>query len=238
MSLFKRVLNKNHVIGAAVAAVVLITPAVAFAATAYVSAAVNIRSGPGANYARLAALPAGAAVNAGSCRNGWCQVYNGNGTGWVSARYIRFGSYGGQAYAAPSTTTVVVDNGYYDGWAPGFGAGLGVGWATGGYWGPGYWGRGWRGGPNYYNGCIGRNCQSWRGGHNRWDPRWGVGPAWRTGHAGHYWGPGPLRPRFNAGGFNRPGFNRPGFNRPAFNHGFGGFGGGHFGNVRPMHAGR
>lgn len=128
MSLFKRVLNKNHVIGAAVAAVVLITPAVAFAATAYVSAAVNIRSGPGANYARLAALPAGAAVNAGSCRNGWCQVYNGNGTGWVSARYIRFGSYGGQAYAAPSTTTVVVDNGYYDSWAPGFGAGLGVGW--------------------------------------------------------------------------------------------------------------
>jgi len=47
MSLFKRVLNKNHVIGAAVAAVVLITPAVAFAATAYVSAAVNIRSGRG-----------------------------------------------------------------------------------------------------------------------------------------------------------------------------------------------
>jgi len=241
MSLFKRVLNNNRFIGAAIAAVVLVTPAVASAATAYVSAAVNIRSGPGASYARLAALPAGAAVNAGSCRNGWCQIYNGNSVGWVSARYVRFGSYGGTAYAAPSTTAVVVDNGYDDGWAPGFGLGLATGWATGGYWGGGYRGYGWRGGPNYYNGCIGRNCQSWRGGHKHWNPRWGVGPAWRTRPANHYWGPRPVRPRFTSGGFNGGGFNRPAFNRPAFNRGFGGFGGfggGHFGNMRPIHSGR
>src|SRR5690606_28596473 len=179
MTLFKRLLNNNRFIGVAVAAVVLIAPEVASAATAYVSAAVNIRSGPGANYARLAALPAGASVNAGSCSNGWCQIYNGNSVGFVSARYVRFGSYQGQAYSAPSSTTVVVDNGYSDSWAPGFGLGLGRGWATGGYWGPG-WGYGWGGGPNYYNGCIGRNCQSWHGGHNRWSPSWGVGPAWRT----------------------------------------------------------
>lgn len=229
MSLFKRVLTKNRFLGVAVAAAFLVAPAVASAATAYVSAAVNVRSGPGANYARVAALPAGASVNAGSCRNGWCQIYNGGSVGFVSARYVRFGS-----YAAPSTA-VIVDNGYYDGWAPGFGAGLGLGWATGGYWGPGYRGYGyrgygWRGGPNYYNGCIGRNCQSWRGGRNHWNPHWGVGPAWRTRQAGHYWGPGPVRPRFNGGGFNRPAYNRP-----AFNHGFGG---GHFGDMRPIHSGR
>lgn len=229
MSLFKVILNSNRFIGAAIAAAVLVTPAAASAASAYVSASVNIRSGPGASYARLATLPAGATVNAGSCSGGWCRIYNGSRVGFVSARYVRFGSYSGPAYDAPSTTTVVVDNGY-DGWAPGFGLGLGLGWATGGYWGPGYWGGGWRGGPNYYNGCIGRNCQSWRGGHNHWNPHWGVGPkwggrGWGNRQIGHNWGPGPVRPRFGSGGFNRPAFNR-------------GFGGGHFGNLRPMHAGR
>lgn len=102
MSLFKDVLNKNRIAGMAIVAAALFTPAIASAATAYISASVNVRSGPGANYGRLATLPAGVAVNAGSCRNGWCQIYNGNSVGFVSARYVRFGSYNG-AYAAPST---------------------------------------------------------------------------------------------------------------------------------------
>lgn len=29
----------------------------------------------------------------GSCRGSWCQIYNGNRVGFVSARYVRFGSY-------------------------------------------------------------------------------------------------------------------------------------------------
>ncbi len=167
-------------------------PALAFAASATVTANVNVRSGPGANYARLAALPAGVSVNVGSCRGSWCQIYNGNRVGFVSARYVRFGSYNGNAYAAPSNTTVIVGNdGYNDGWAPGFGLGLGLGWATGGgYWGPGWGGPGWRGGPNYYNGCIGRNCQSNRGGgRNGWNPRWGHGPQW----GGRGWPQGQVR---------------------------------------------
>lgn len=139
MSLFKGMLINNRILGAAVIAAALFTPAIASAATAYVSASVNVRSGPGSNYGRLAALPAGATVNAGSCRNGWCQIYNGSSVGWVSARYVRFGSYSGPAYAAPSSTTVIVNN---DGYGDGFGLGLGLGWATGGYWGPG-WGGGW-----------------------------------------------------------------------------------------------
>ncbi len=160
----------------AIVAATLFTPAIASAATAYVSASVNVRSGPGANYGRLATLPAGIAVNAGSCRNGWCQIYNGNSVGFVSARYVRFGSYN-STYAAPPNTTVIVSNdGYDNGWGPGFGLGLGLGWASGGgYWGPGWGGPGWRGGPNYVNGCIGRNCQSNRGGgRNGWNPRWGT----------------------------------------------------------------
>ncbi|ASV85679.1 bacterial SH3 domain protein [Ochrobactrum quorumnocens] len=231
MSLFKNMLVKNHLVGMAIVASALFTPAIASAATAYISASVNVRSGPGANYGRLATLPAGITVNAGSCRNGWCQIYNGSSVGFVSARYVRFGSYNG-AYAAPSNTTVIVSNdGYDNGWAPGFGLGLGLGWASGGgYWGPGWGGGpGWRGGPNYINGCIGRNCQSNRGGgRNGWNPRWGHGPqwggrGWPNGGRGN-WGPGRgVGPRFTSGPDH-----------------FGGFGGGgmHFGNMRPMHAGR
>ncbi|WP_183647454.1 SH3 domain-containing protein [Brucella daejeonensis] len=215
MYLFKVILNNKRIPGAVLAAAVLVTPAVASAASAHVSASVNIRSGPGANYARLATLPAGATVNAGSCSRGWCRIYNGSRVGFVSARYVRFGSYSGPAYDAPSTTTVVVDNGY-DGWAPGFGLGLGMGWATGGYWGHDYWRHGYWG------------HDYWRhGGHNHWNPRWGVGPKWGGRGWGnrHNWGPGPVRPHFGSGGFNRPAFNR-------------GFGGHRFGNLRPMHAGR
>ncbi len=254
MSLFKGMLTNNRILGAAVIAATLFTPAIASAATAYVSASVNVRSGPGSNYGRLAALPAGATVNAGSCRNGWCQIYNGSSVGWVSARYVRFGSYSGPAYAAPSSTTVIVNNdGYDNGWAPGFGLGLGLGWATGGYWGPGWgggWGPGWRGGPNYVNGCIGRNCQSNRRG---WNNHWGRGPQWngrggngRGGWAGrgwpqgqirHNWGPGPVMSPAHFGGFNRPAFVNRGFGGGFGGGGFGG-GGFHFGNMRPMHAGR
>ena len=61
MSLFKRVLTKNRCLGVAVAAAFLVAPAVASAATAYVSAAVNVRSGPGANYAVLPHFPPGRA---------------------------------------------------------------------------------------------------------------------------------------------------------------------------------
>lgn len=247
MFLFKRVLN-NKFVGGLTFAMAVAVPALAFAASATVTANVNVRSGPGANYARLAALPAGVSVNVGSCRGSWCQIYNGNRVGFVSARYVRFGSYNGNAYAAPSNTTVIVGNdGYNDGWAPGFGLGLGLGlgWATGGgYWGPGWGGPGWRGGPNYYNGCIGRNCQSNRGGgRNGWNPRWGHGPqwggrGWPRGQVRGNWGPGPVvGPRFTSGQGHFGGFNRPAFGNRGFGVGFSG-GGMHFGNMRPMHAGR
>ncbi len=47
MYLFKVILNNKRIPGAVLAAAVLVTPAVASAASAHVSASVNIRSGPG-----------------------------------------------------------------------------------------------------------------------------------------------------------------------------------------------
>lgn len=178
MSLFKGMLANNRLLGAAVLAAAVFIPAIASAAPAVVSASVNVRSGPGAHFTRLAAIPAWTRVNAGPCRNGWCRIGNGSGYGWISARYVRFASYAG-GYAAQPPATVIVNNGGYDDWGPALGWGLGIGWASsnwGPYWGPG-WG-GYRGGPNYIHGCIGRNCQSgWGPGRRGWNPHWGPGTA-------------------------------------------------------------
>ena len=209
MFLFKKVLTKNYALGAAVVAAVLLAPGIASAATAYVSASVNVRSGPGVNYGKLTALPAGARINAGACRNGWCQVYNGNNVGWVSARYIRFGAYRGSAYPVPVGGDVIVDNG----WASGFGLGLGLGWASGDYRGHGHWRHNhWRHG--------------WHGGHRHWNPRWGHGPRRKGGGkwAGRGWPSRHIRPNWGPGPVIAPGHSHR--NRS------------HFGNVRPMHAGR
>ncbi|ERM85269.1 hypothetical protein P865_14750 [Brucella abortus 82] len=92
-------LANNRLLGAAVLAAAVFIPAIASAAPAVVSASVNVRSGPGAHFTRLAAIPAWTRVNAGPCRNGWCRIGNGSGYGWISARYVRFASYAG-GYAA------------------------------------------------------------------------------------------------------------------------------------------
>ncbi|UWF59009.1 SH3 domain-containing protein [Brucella sp. 2716] len=232
MSLFKGMLANNRFLGAAVLAAAVFIPAIASAAPAVVSASVNVRSGPGAHFTRLAAIPAWTRVNAGPCRNGWCRIGNGSRYGWISARYVRFAGYAG-GYAAQPPATVIVNNGGYDDWGPALGWGLGIGWASsnwGPYWGPG-WG-GYRGGPNYIHGCIGRNCQSgWGPGRRGWNPHWGRGPQrraqWGRGWPQHvnrpFWGPGPaMGPRFGGVG-----------------HGFGGgYRGMHLGNMRSLHAGR
>ncbi|WP_247644335.1 SH3 domain-containing protein, partial [Brucella sp. CMUL 010] len=129
MSLFKGMLANNRLLGAAVLAAAVFIPAIASAAPAVVSASVNVRSGPGAHFTRLAAIPAWTRVNAGPCRNGWCRIGNGSGYGWISARYVRFASYAG-GYAAQPPATVIVNNGGYDDWGPALGWGLGIGWAS------------------------------------------------------------------------------------------------------------
>jgi len=217
----------------------LLVSANAYASSAIVTSTIYLRVGPGTQYGAIGAIPNGVGITVAGCTSGygWCQVTYGGMTGWAASSYI-----------AIQTGNGYTTNDNFGSTAAAVGipliAGIAIGSAlsanSGPYWGPGPY-RGWGGGGNVYNGCIGRNCQSWRGGHNHWNPRWGVGPAWRTRPANHYWGPGPVRPRFTSGGFNGGGFNRPAFNRPAFNRGFGGFGGfggGHFGNMRPIHSGR
>lgn len=51
---------------------------------------VNLRTGPGANHARIATIPAGAPVNVLRCGR-WCEVIYSGRKGWASAAYISRG---------------------------------------------------------------------------------------------------------------------------------------------------
>ena len=217
MFLFKVIL-KNKILGPLIFASVIAVPALAFAVPATVTANVNVRSGPGVNYGRLSALPAGIRVDAGPCSGGWCQI---NNRGWVSARFVSFGGYArgpvypsnpypynpypSDYYPSTSSTTLIIGGG---GWGPGYG------WNRG--WGPGrdpYWGRrmghggypGWRPVPGPRYDPYARS----NSGQRAWNPAWGVGPSRRPGWSGpngHYRIGTGVRPEF--------------------------------GNVRPFHSGR
>lgn len=178
MCLFKSLL-KNEMLRALIIASSLTVPAMAYAAPAIVTANVNVRSGPGTSYVRLAALPAGIRVDAGPCRGSWCQINSRGYRGWVSARFVSFGTYArGPAYypqpvyPSTSTTTVIIGGG--TGWGPGWGSPYG---------GRPYWGPrighgvypGWRPGYNPY----GR--PAWNSHPGSWNPAWGHGPAYRSG---------------------------------------------------------
>lgn len=85
MALFKRIS-----LAGSLAALLLTGLSVsAFASTATVATNVNVRSGPGVDFVKVATLPAGYRVDMGQCRGSWCQVHAGGVYGWVSARYLR-----------------------------------------------------------------------------------------------------------------------------------------------------
>jgi len=75
------------------------TAASTYAATAYATGSVNVRSGPGTGYHVVDQLYRGQQVNVQDCRGSWCRVSKSGPDGWVSARYLSAGSY---------------DDGYYD----------------------------------------------------------------------------------------------------------------------------
>lgn len=52
---------------------------------------VNLRAGPGTNYARIATIPAGAPVKVLRCGR-WCEVVYAGRKGWASAAYIAHGA--------------------------------------------------------------------------------------------------------------------------------------------------
>ena len=62
----------------------------ALAAPAEVLAAVNLRTGPGAQYYTIMVVPPGAPVEVYGCLgdNSWCDVGYGDARGWLSSRYL------------------------------------------------------------------------------------------------------------------------------------------------------
>jgi uncharacterized protein YraI len=63
-------------------------PVSASAATAYTTTTLNVRSGPGPGYARVATLPAGHRVTVFDCEGSWCSIRAAGIRGWASANYL------------------------------------------------------------------------------------------------------------------------------------------------------
>jgi hypothetical protein len=72
------------------AALVLAAMGSAAAAPGVATGGVNLRTGPGTGYARIATIPAGARVEVLRCA-AWCEVIHAGRRGWASARYIAWG---------------------------------------------------------------------------------------------------------------------------------------------------
>lgn len=76
-------------------------PVAADAFEATTTSPVNVRSGAGSKYTRLATLPLGTSVWVDSCNGGWCAINAGGVTGWISARYLS-GAGSNYSYRPPS----------------------------------------------------------------------------------------------------------------------------------------
>jgi uncharacterized protein YraI len=63
-------------------------PISASAATAYTTGTLNVRSGPGPGYARIATLPAGYRVTVFGCEGSWCSIRAAGIRGWASSNYL------------------------------------------------------------------------------------------------------------------------------------------------------
>ena len=59
----------------------------------------NLRSGPGAAFAVIATMPAGAKIDMRTCKGDWCQVTFGRKAGYASRELIEVGS---DSYASAS----------------------------------------------------------------------------------------------------------------------------------------
>lgn len=66
-------------------------PLSAMAANAFSTGNVNMRTGPGTSYARIATIPTGATLTIRGCLNGynWCDVSWAGRRGWVSSNYLQ-----------------------------------------------------------------------------------------------------------------------------------------------------
>lgn len=83
----KNLLNMMTAIALAAAAILVFLPA-AQAAPGYATANVNVRSGPGTNYAVVDTLVRNQQVDVQQCQGNWCYVVKPGRHGWVSASYL------------------------------------------------------------------------------------------------------------------------------------------------------
>ena len=68
-------------------ALLLLAASPATAAPGVAKGNVNLRTGPGTGYARIAIVPAGARVDILRCA-GWCEIIHAGRRGWVSGSYV------------------------------------------------------------------------------------------------------------------------------------------------------
>lgn len=88
-------LSKKLMAGGLAALALLATAGSAFAAPAFATGNVNVRSGPGTGYAKVDVLRRGERVDVQQCRGSWCFVEKRGPDGWVSANYLDRGRGGG-----------------------------------------------------------------------------------------------------------------------------------------------
>ncbi|WP_171015875.1 SH3 domain-containing protein [Devosia sp. FKR38] len=84
-------LSKTLAASGLAALALLATAGSAFAATAYATNNVNVRSGPGTYYGVVDTLRRGERVDVQQCRGSWCYVEKRGPDGWVSANYLSRG---------------------------------------------------------------------------------------------------------------------------------------------------
>ena len=84
-------LSKKLMAGGLAALALLATTATAFAAPAFATGNVNVRSGPGTGYSRVDTLRRGEQVDVLECRGSWCFIEKRGPDGWVSANYLSRG---------------------------------------------------------------------------------------------------------------------------------------------------
>jgi uncharacterized protein YraI len=169
------------------AGLIALSATAAAAAPAVVRSDLNLRGGPGTQYAVVGSLPGGATVDVGSCSGSWCTVTYGGQQGYASRNYLELGVAGGAVVPAPGPSYSYVEPDYYGddyyGYGPGYYDDYGPGVTLGfGYWG----GRGYD------------HRRHW--GHRGWDRR-GSPSHWGRGRGGNQVGALPS---------DRPGMGRPG----------------------------
>src|SRR5712691_3233644 len=125
------------------AALVALSTGSAAAAPAVVEAGIDLRSGPGTQFAVVTVIPPGATVDVRGCQGRWCQVSFAGVVGFADRGYLRLAgplvapAYG-PAYAAYERPYAYDDD--YAGYGPAYGYGYAGDYAyyDGGYYGPGY----------------------------------------------------------------------------------------------------